>query len=253
MGKIKQSLAWWAVKGKLSEADLIREASRIGYAGFEMCPVEQYAPISDAGLKIVTTGGHESLSDGLNKEANHDRIEREVEERLALAQKWGISALIVFSGNRNGLSDTEGADITAKGLGRVAKAAESAGVTLIMELLNSKVDHADYQCDHTAWGVEVCKAVNSSHVKLLYDIYHMQIMEGDLMRTIAQNLEYIGHFHTAGNPGRHELNESQEIYYPPIMQAIAASVYTGYVGQEYVPTGDPVAAMEQAYRVCDQG
>ena len=251
MANIKQSLAWWAVKGTLTPDVLIREAKRIGYHGVEMCPVEQYAPVTDAGLKIVTTGGHHSISDGLNRAANHDRIEREINENLELAVKWGIPALIVFSGERKGLSDEEGAEVTAQGLSRVAKAAEDAGVTLILELLNSKVDHPDYQCDRTVWGAKVCATVNSPRVKLLYDIYHMQIMEGDLIRTIRGNLAHIGHFHTAGNPGRHELNDTQEIYYPPIMRTIAESDYTGYVGQEFVPVGDPIVALEQAYKVCD--
>ncbi len=251
MAKIQQSAAWWAVGGKLAPEKLISECKRIGYAGFEMCPKEQYGAIVDAGMKIVTTGGHESLTDGLNKPENHDRIEREIQMNLAEAQKWGISALIVFSGNRNGLPDSRGAETTAQGLSRVAKAAEDAGVTLILELLNSKVDHADYQCDHTAWGVEVCRMVNSPNVKLLYDIYHMQIMEGDLIRTIRANIAHIGHFHTAGNPGRHELDATQEIFYPPIMKAISETNFTGFVGQEFVPVGDPLAALEEAFRVCD--
>ena len=135
----------------------------------------------------------------------------------------------------------------------MSKAAEDAGVTLVLELLNSKVDHHDYQCDRTAWGVGVCEAVNSPRVKLLYDIYHMQIMEGDIIRTIRDNIQHIGHFHTAGNPGRNELDESQELYYPPIMRAIAATDYDGYVGQELMPRNgaDWAAALEQAYRVCD--
>ena len=126
-----------------------------------------------------------------------------------------------------------------------------SGVTLVLELLNSKVDHHDYQCDHTAWGVEVCKAVDSARVKLLYDIYHMQIMEGDIIRTIRASGDYIGHYHTAGNPGRNELNEAQELYYPPIMKAIAGSNFAGYVGQELIPKGDPLTALKEAYRICD--
>ena len=165
--------------------------------------------------------------------------------------KWRIPALIVFSGNRNGLPDAAGIEHTAEGLQRVAKAAEQAGVTLVLELLNTKVDHPDYQCDHTAWGVDVCKLVNSPRVKLLYDIYHMQIMEGDVIRTIRDNIAHIGHFHTAGNPGRNELDENQELYYPAICRAIAATDYDGYVGQEFTPKGDPVAALEQAYKACE--
>ena len=216
-----------------------------------MAPQDLWPQITDGGLKIITMGGHQSLSDGLNRRENHDRIEKEIEASLALAVKWQIPALIVFSGNRNGLPDAAGIEHTAEGLQRVAKAAEQAGVTLVLELLNSKVNHPDYQCDHTSWGVDVCKMVNSPRVKLLYDIYHMQIMEGDVIRTLRDNIDYIGHFHTAGNPGRNELDENQELFYPAICRAIAKTDYDGYVGQEFTPLGDPVAALEQAYKACD--
>ncbi len=251
MAKIKQALAWWCFAGSMAPEELIKQAKRIGYAGVEMCPQELWPKVIDGGLKVVTMGGHQSLTDGLNRRENHDRIEGEIHRNLETAVKWNVPALIVFSGNRCGLADDAGIEITAEGLKRVAKAAEEAGVTLVLELLNSKVDHADYQCDSTAWGVEVCKRVNSPRVKLLYDIYHMAIMEGDIIRTIKSNLPYIGHFHTAGNPGRNELDESQELYYPAIMRAIADSDYEGYVGQEFRPKGDPVAALEHAYKVCD--
>ena len=249
--KIKQSLAWWAVAGKMGADDLIRESKAIGYEGVEMVPRELWDKVRDGGLKIVTMGGHQSLTNGLNRRENHDRIEKEIEANLALAVQYQIPALIVFSGNRNGLPDAAGLEHTAEGLNRVKKAAEDAGVTLVLELLNSKVDHADYQCDHTSWGVQVCSAVNSPRVKLLYDIYHMQIMEGDVIRTLRDNIEYIGHFHTAGNPGRNELDENQELYYPAICRAIAATDYNGYLGQEFSPKGDARAALEQAYKACD--
>ncbi len=251
MNKIKQSLAWWCFGRHMEAAALIASAARIGYAGVEMAPEELWPQITDGGLKIITMGGHQSLSDGLNKRENHDRIEREIEANLEKAVKWGIPALIVFSGNRNGLPDAVGMEHTIEGLNRVKKAAEDAGVTLVMELLNSKVDHADYQCDHTTWGTAVCEAVDSPRVKLLYDIYHMQIMEGDIIRTLRNNIAHIGHFHTAGNPGRNELDESQELYYPAIMQAIAATDYEGYVGQEFSPVKDPATSLEAAYRLCD--
>ncbi len=251
MGRIKQSLAWGCFSQKNAPEVVIREAARIGYAGVEMSPTELWPAIIDGGLKIITQGGHASLGDGLNKVSNHDRIQRELEASLELAVKWGIPRLIVFSGNREGLPDEKGIETTAAGLKRVAKAAEQAGVTLVLELLNSKVDHPDYQCDHTEWGVKVVKAVNSPRVKILYDIYHMQIMEGDVIRTIRNNIDHIGHFHTAGNPGRNDLDETQELYYPPIMRAIAATNYDGYVGQEFTPVGDPIAGLEAGYNVCD--
>lgn len=251
MAKIQQSFAWWCF-GRFFEAeDLIAEAKRVGYAGVEMCPQEHWQKVRDAGLKIITEGGHQSLTDGLNKRENHDRIEKEINGKLELAQKWEIPVLIVFSGNRNGLDDEKGKENTIEGLNRVSRAAEQANVTLVLELLNSKVDHHDYQCDHTAWGVEVCKAVNSPRVKLLYDIYHMQIMEGDVISSIHSNIQHIGHFHTAGVPGRNELDENQELYYPAIMRAIAATDFDGYVGQELIPKGDPLAALEAAYKTCD--
>ncbi len=251
MAAIKQSLAWWALANKVGAETLIKESKRIGYAGVEMAPEDLWPQITDGGLQIITMGGHKSLGDGLNRRENHDRIESELNANLELAVKWHIPALIVFSGNRNGLPDAAGIEHTAEGLSRVAKAAEQAGVTLVLELLNSKVNHPDYQCDHTAWGVDVCKLVNSPRVKVLYDIYHMQIMEGDVIRTLRDNIEYIGHFHTAGNPGRNELDENQELYYPAICRAIAATAYDGYVGQEFTPKGEPVAALEQAYEACD--
>jgi hydroxypyruvate isomerase len=251
MAAIKQSLAWWCFGRFMSAEDLISHSKRIGYAGVEMCPEEHWQKVVDGGLKIVTMGGHGTLTDGLNRRENHDRIEAEINANLEKAVKWGVPALIVFSGNRNGLPDAAGIEHTAEGLKRVAKAAEDAGVTLVLELLNSKVNHPDYQCDHTTWGVDVCKLVDSPRVKLLYDIYHMQIMEGDVIRTIRDNIDYIGHFHTAGNPGRNELDETQELYYPGICRAIAATDYDGYVGQEFTPKGDPLAGLQQAYDVCN--
>lgn len=251
MAPIKQSLAWWTFANKLGTDDLLTEAKRIGYAGVEMVPQELWDQVIDSGLKIITEGGHMWLHDGLNKRENHDRIEKEINDKLALAVKYQVPCLIVFSGNRNGLPDAAGVEHTAEGLQRVAKAAEDAGVTLILELLNSKVDHHDYQCDRTAWGVEIVKAVDSPRVKLLYDIYHMQIMEGDLIRTIRDNIAHIGHFHTAGNPGRHEIDDTQEIYYPAVMKAIAATDYDGYVGQEFSPKGDPLESLEVAYELCN--
>ena len=168
-----------------------------------------------------------------------------------MAEQWKIPNLICFSGSREAIDDTEGADITAEGLRRVAPAAEAAGVNLVIELLNSKVDHPDYQCDHTAWGIQVCQMVDSPRVKLLYDIYHMQIMEGDIIRTIRAHHQYFAHYHTAGNPGRNDMDDTQELYYPPIIRAIQETGYDGYVGHEFIPKGDPIAALRAAYELCD--
>jgi hydroxypyruvate isomerase len=248
---MKQAVAWWCLTPRaLTPEQLVRAAAEIGYAGIELAELEYWPLIREHGLTIVSTRGHESLTDGLNRRENHDRIEREVLANLKVAAQWGIPVLICFSGNRNGLADDLGAEITAAGLRRVAWAAEDAGVTLALELLNSKVNHPDYQCDHTAWGLRVCELVGSPRVKLLYDIYHMQVMEGDVMRTIRDHHAAFGHYHTAGNPGRNELDETQELNYRAIVRAIRETGYDGYIGQEFIPRGEPVAALRAAFDVC---
>jgi hydroxypyruvate isomerase len=194
--------------------------------------------------------GMGSPAGGLNRREDHAAIERGLRLSIDVAADNGIPGLICFSGNRRaGLSDEEGARITAEGLLRVAPYAERKGVNLNLELLNSKVDHQGYQCDRTAWAVAVCAAVNSPRVKILYDIYHVQIMEGDIIRTIGENIGRIGHFHTAGVPGRHDLDESQELNYAAIARAIGASGYDLYVGHEFSPKGDALAALRQAFRI----
>ncbi|MCY3021331.1 MAG: TIM barrel protein [Planctomycetota bacterium] len=252
MSPFRQSFAWWSLCRKgVDPQKLIKEAARIGYKGVEMVEEKYWPAIRDAGMQIATVGGHQSLTDGLNKRENHARIEDEIGKNLEMAKANNVHALIVFSGNRCGLDDYRGLDNTAEGLLRVKRAAEAAGVTLVLELLNSKVDHKDYQCDRTMWGVNVVKRVDSPRIKLLYDIYHMQIMEGDVIRTIKENIQHIGHFHTAGNPGRNDLDDEQELNYRPICRAISAGGYTGYVGQEFVPKGAPYAALEHAFRQCN--
>ena len=249
---IQQSISWWCFENKgIDDAALLRKAKEIGYTGVELISKEKFDLVRDNGLIIASHGGHDSISDGLNDPAQHDRIESEIYASLELAVKYQIPNLIVFSGDRReGLTDEQGITNTAQGLRRVSAAAEQAGVTLIIELLNSKVDHHGYQCDHTAWGVEVCKLVDSPRVKLLYDIYHMQIMEGDLIRTIQTQHQYFGHYHTAGNPGRNDLDQTQEIYYPAVIRAIAETGYSGFLGQEFLPKADVVPALQAAYDVC---
>jgi hydroxypyruvate isomerase len=161
-----------------------------------------------------------------------------------------VPNVITFSGNRAGMGDEEGKANTIAGLRRVSKVAEDSGVTIVMELLNSKVNHKDYMNDHTAWGADVCKAVGSPRVKLLYDIYHMQIMEGDVIRTIRDNIQYIGHFHTGGNPGRNELDETQELQYRPIAKAIADLKFEGFFAHEFSPKRDPMTSLKQAVELC---
>jgi hydroxypyruvate isomerase len=169
-----------------------------------------------------------------------------------MAAKAGVKGVITFSGNRRGKSDEEGLDNCALILKKVVPIAESEGVNICMELLNSKVDHPDYQCDHTKWGVELCKRVGSPRFKLLYDIYHMQIMDGDIIRTIRDNIQYIGHFHTAGNPGRHQFDAGQELNYAPIAKAIVDTGYTGFLSHEYSPTTpDPLKTLDEMMAICD--
>jgi len=252
MDRIKQSISWWcfAQRGMAIER-MVRIAADIGYEAIELVEQEHWQFIKDHGLTIASLKGQSSIEEGFNRREHHDHLEREVCANIALAAQWGIPNVIVFSGNRDGLDDKTGAEITAQGLKRLARTAQDEGVTMILELLNSKVDHPDYQADKTIWGVQVCQMVDSPAVRLLYDIYHMQVMEGDIIRTIRQYHGYFAHYHMAGNPGRQELDERQELQYKPIIQAIAATGYKGYLGQEFIPTGDPEVALRQAFEICN--
>lgn len=245
----KASLTWWSFADRgIAASDLIRAVAAMGYDGIELADEALWPEIADAGLVIASHRGHDTLTDGLNRRENHDRIERELLANLELAHRWRVPTLICFSGNRDGLSDEEGIENTARGLSRVAQAAEDAGVTLALELLNSRVDHPDYQCDRTIWGLSVIEQVASPRVKLLYDIYHMQVMEGNIIHTITNHHAAFAHYHVAGNPGRHEPDRSQELWCPAIYEAIAATGFAGYVGMEYVPRGDPIASLRSALK-----
>ena len=246
---MKQSFSWWSFAGRgVSDEDLLAGARKIGFEGVELLPASLFDRARDHGFTIASHGGHESIEAGFNNPADHGRIRGEIEANLERAVKYGIPNLIVFSGNRRpGQSDADGAAVCAEGIGKIVPLAEAAGVTLIMELLNSKVDHPGYQCDHTDWLAPIIDSVDSPYFRALYDIYHMQIMEGDLIRTIRANAPRIAHYHTAGNPGRNELVASgQEIAYPAVFRAIAATEYDGFVCHELIPTGDPLAALRQA-------
>ena len=243
----KASLTWWSFADHGVEADdLIRAVAAIGYDGIELADEALWPAITEAGLVIVSHRGHGTIESGLNRRENHDRIEAEILANLDLAQRWSVPILICFSGNREGISEEIGIENTALGLSRLAKAAEQTGVTLALELLNSKVDHPGYQCDRTAWGIEVIERVGSPRVRLLYDVYHMQVMEGDIIRTIESHHDAFAHYHVAGNPGRHDPDRSQELWYPSIYDAIAATGFDGYVGMEYIPRGKPVASLQAA-------
>lgn len=251
MSRLRHSFAWWCFGREVRDAaDFFRQAREIGYEGVELLPSELWDVARGAGLTIVSEGAGQ-IERGWNRRSYHAEIEEEVKRKLDLAVRYGIPNLIVFSGNRAGLTDEAGALATAEGLQRLAPLAEAAGVTLVLELLNSRVDHIDYQCDHSAWGVLVTTLVNSPRVKLLYDIYHMQIMEGDIIRTIRQIAPHIGHVHTAGNPGRRDMDAEQELCYPPIMAALAETGYAGFVGQEFIPRGDGLSALRSAYELCN--
>jgi hydroxypyruvate isomerase len=232
--------------------DLSAYAAHIGLKGVDLLKPDEYEIPRRYGL-ICTMGyaGAGEIANGLNRVENHAAIESAFRQNIPLAAKAGVPNVITFSGNRAGLSDAEGAKNTVLGLNRVKKIAEDYGVTICMELLNSKVNHKDYMCDHTAWGVGVMQEVNSPHVKLLYDIYHMQIMEGDLIQTIQQNIQWLGHFHTGGVPGRHELDDRQEVQWDGVMRGILAANFHGYVAHEFLPSGDPYAGLLQAANLCD--
>jgi hydroxypyruvate isomerase len=203
------------------------------------------------GLRVASMTGHDSLPVGFNNPAEHPRIVAELRQSIDLAEQYNVPGLICFSGNRRaGQSDAEAIAACVDGLLQIAPYAEEKRINLNMELLNSKINHPGYQCDHAAWGLEVVKQVNSPRVKLLYDIYHMQIMDGDLIHTISENIQWIGHFHTAGVPGRNDLDDTQEINYRAVCRAINATGYDLYLGHEFRPKGELFAALEEAYRIC---
>lgn len=250
-GRIQQSVCRWCYK-QIALDDLCAFAARIGLKGVDLLEVDEFDTPRKYGL-ICTMGyaGGGTIPDALNRTENHAAIEAAFRKNIPLAAKAGVPNVITFSGTRRGMSDEEGARNTVAGLNRVKKIAEDNGVTICLELLNSKVNHPDYMADHTAWGVGVMRQVNSPNVKLLYDIYHMQIMEGDLITTIRDNSEWIAHFHTGGVPGRHELDDTQEVQWDGVMRAIAALGFKGYVAHEFIPTRDPFTSLRAAAELCN--
>lgn len=251
MNQIRQSFAWWCFANKgVEDSALLNGAKALGYEAVDLIGEKFWPQARDAGLRIASINGHGTIEQGLNRRENAARIEAELLVNIEKAVQWEIPILICFSGNRDGLDDQTGAAICAETLARVAPAAEKAGVTLALELLNSRVDHLDYQCDHTPWGVGVIDAVASPAVRLLYDIYHMQIMEGDIIRTIGEHHKSFAHYHTAGNPGRGPMDDNQELWYPPIYRAISATGYTGFLAHEFFPKADPLEELATAFRQC---
>jgi hydroxypyruvate isomerase len=249
-GNIKQSVCRWCY-GDIPLEKLAAEAKQIGYRSIELVTPTEFPTVKAAGLTCAMLSGACRIEDCFNRNENHDRLEKALREHIEFAAANGLPNVICFSGNRRGMSDDEGLANCALGLKRLVSFAEQKQVTICMELLNSKVNHKDYMCDHTAWGAELVKQVGSPRFKLLYDIYHMQIMEGDVIRTIQENKDYIAHYHTGGNPGRHEIDETQELNYAAIVKGILATGFDGYLAQEFIPVRDPIASLAQGFRICD--
>ncbi len=253
-GRLKQCVTNGVFgKGRTLEENA-RDAARLGAKGYDLIGPKDWPILKQYGLiptMVMGFGG--TIPDALNRKENHDRLEASLREGIGLCAKEGAPNLITFSGNRRGMSDAEGMDNCALFLNKIKAQAEDKGVNVCMELLNSKVNHKDYMCDHATWGVELMKRINSPRIKLLYDIYHMQIMDGDIARTIRDNIQYIAHFHTGGNPGRHEIDDTQELNYHFVAQAIADTGFTGFIAHEYSPAPgrDPLQSLEQAMKICE--
>jgi hydroxypyruvate isomerase len=249
-GRIKQSVSRWCYGGMALDA-LCERAKAMGLVGIDLLNEGDWETVKQHGLICTMAYGIGSIPDNWNHLENHDRLVAEAEKMIPKVAKAGLPNIISFSGNRRGLSDAQGMDNCVAGLKRIVKLAEDNKVTVCVELLNSKHDHKDYQCDHTQWGVELCKRVGSERIKLLYDIYHMQIMDGDVCATIKENIAYIAHFHTGGVPGRHEIDDSQELNYTRVCRAIVESGFKGYLAHEFNPTRDPMTSLAQAVQICD--
>lgn len=251
-----QSVSRWCFDA-FSLEELAERATSLGLQGIDLLHPQEVATIRPFGLSCPVTAApeHESglgcIERAFNHREHHDTLTEIYRDLIPAAAEAGIPNVITFSGNREGISSEEGLDNCAAGLERILPLAEEYDVILVMELLNSKIDHPDYQCDHTDWGVELCKKTDHPRFKLLYDIYHMQVMEGDVISTIRGNIDYLAHFHTAGVPGRNELGPGQELNYPAIAQALADTGYTGFVGHEFVPTADdPFSSLAKAIQAC---
>ena len=255
-GNINHSVCQWTY-GFMPLEELCAEVKKMGMKAVDLLAPKDWPTLEKYGLvcSMCYIAGKVSLTEGWNNTKFHDQLIKDFSETIPLVEKAGYKNLICFSGSRNGMDDATGLKNCADGLRKILPLAEKHNVMIQMELLNSKVDHKDYMCYKTPWGVELCKQLNSPNFRLLYDIYHMQIDEGDVIRTIRDNHQYFGHYHTGGVPGRHEINESQELYYPAIMKAIIETGHKGYVAQEFIPTGktteEKIAALKNAVNVCD--
>lgn len=250
-GKIKHSVCKWCYQNIPLET-FAQECKKIGITSIELLGPEDWPVLKKYGLTCaLPNGAGMGIEKGFNDLALHDELVKSYEDIFPKLKEAGYTTVICFSGNRRGMSDIDGMRNCAIGLRRLMPSAQKHGITMIMELLNSKVNHKDYMCDHTSWGAGLCEMVGSENFKLLYDIYHMSIMEGDVIATIKKYNKYIGHYHTGGVPGRNEIDEGQELYYPAIMKAIADTGFTGYVAQEFIPKREPIASLAQCVKICD--
>ncbi len=252
-GNINHSVSQWTFS-YLSLEDLCKAVKDIGFSAIDLTGPKEWPTMQRYGIysSMCYTLGDNSLYKGLNNPEYHDKLIREYLEVIPIMKKAGYKNLICFSGARKGMDDETGLRNCQTALEKILPVAEKNGVTMVMELLNSKRDHKDYMCNHTVWGVELCKRIGSENFKLLYDIYHMQIEEGDVIQTIRDYHPYIAHYHTGGVPGRNEINNSQELNYPAIMKAILATGFKGYVAQEFVPTyPDKLDSLREAIKICD--
>ncbi len=251
-GKINHSACRWCYS-KIPLEALADHAKSIGLKAIDLLNPDEWDVVMKRGLSCsISNGSPLHIPKGFNDLQYHDQLIKEYEKLIPLAGEKGVKQVICFSGNRGTITDKIGLEHCAKGLDKLVKLAQKHNVTLIMELLNSKVDHKDYMCDNTKWGVALVEKLGSPNFKLLYDIYHMQIMEGDVIATIKKYKDYIGHYHTGGVPGRNEINDTQELNYKAIMQAIAATGFNGYVAQEFIPTRTkPIDSLKEAIKICD--
>jgi hydroxypyruvate isomerase len=251
-GKINHSVCQWCYSD-IPLDELCAAAKRMGIKSIDLLNSTQWGTAAKYGLTCAMAYANDwGLQKGFNNPAFHEQLLKDYSLNIPKASEAGLKNVICFSGNANGLSYEQGLENCARGLEPVMKIAEKYNLLVSMELLNSKVDHKDYQCDYTNWGVKLCEKLGSPNFKLLYDIYHMQIMEGDVIATIRKNIKYISHFHTGGVPGRHEIDDTQELYYPAIMKAIIDTGFTGFVAQEFIPANPKkLESLEKAVKICD--
>ena len=249
-GRINQSIAYWCFNGHWDLEKMCNICNQLGIKGIDLISQKHWPTLQEHDLICTICGSH-GIGKGMNNPDNHDMCISKMKDSIDACAEYGFPNVITFTGNRNGIPDDEGLKNCVAGYKKVVGYAEKKDVNLCIEILNSRVNHKGYQGDHTDFCVDICKKVGSPNLKVLFDIYHVQIMDGDIIRRIREHKDYIGHYHTAGNPGRNELDETQELNYEPIMKAIAETDFEGYVGQEFKPVGPPLEGLKQAVEICD--